>query len=227
VRANDTKDKFWRITIAVVLANDSGIVIADKSIDSALVLKKLAITITAPKRPVHVPQDSQCRTPGGPSLSACLIYEIHPPMRVEASLPKVCPSFVGYGQRTPAKVLIDINSDFTQSIQDGSSRVLIREVEAFFAQFETGFQKGYGNRKLFFLGVINYAKMFVQTQPAHHLGDPRIVGVSVNHSPPPVFHRLIINSATAKPKEAGRIDRITADRSYRTGISKLKARMPV
>jgi hypothetical protein len=70
---------------------------------------------------------------------------------------------VSYRQRTAPKVLIDVSPDSTQSIQDGNSRALIREIEASFTTLKTALQKGHGGRKLLFLGVVYYAKMFVQT----------------------------------------------------------------
>src|SRR5580700_11229981 len=93
---------------------------------------------------------------------------------------KVGISFAGQDQSTAPKVAIDVSPTFAQTIQHGHATV-VRDVETSLMLLQTGSQIGYGCCKPLFLGLIDLAKMFVQTDSACQLGQMRKVGFSVAH----------------------------------------------
>jgi hypothetical protein len=89
---------------------------------------------------------------------------------------------VGQDQRTASQVAIDVSPAFPQSIQNGSGSVLVRNVETPFPPLKAGSQVGQGRPKLLFVGLVDKAKMFVQTQATCQLGQTRKILSIVAHA---------------------------------------------
>ena len=134
---NNIQYNLGRKAIAVVLAQDSDIVIADIVAELGFVLDQTIGCCVRPKRPGHFPQECSHTGKLAGAFPVCLGQKTYPQVRIKASVLKIGLLFVSYNQRAAPKGTIDVGPAFTQGVQDGSGTVLVRNVETSFTALET------------------------------------------------------------------------------------------
>src|ERR1700692_1400718 len=117
---NDAQYELRRKAIALVLAENSDIVVADKVVELGFVLDQTIGCCVFLKGPGHFPKNSQSRKLAIACLTRYFGQETDHRIRIKASGLKIGLLFAGHYHCTGPKVSIDVRPSFTEGLQDRS-----------------------------------------------------------------------------------------------------------